>query len=68
MRTEIWESDPFSPRKGDLLVTIDTDYRFERHDELFLTVRGQRIKVRVISVRVDIEDNTLKRELLVLKL
>ena len=68
MRTEIYESDPFSPQKGVLLVTLDTDYRFERNDELFLSSGGKRMKVRVINVRVEITGDSMRRELLVLKL
>jgi hypothetical protein len=68
MRTEIYESDPFSAQKGTLLVTMDTAYRFERNDELFVTSGGKRMKVRVINVRVEITGETMRRELLVLKL
>ena len=68
MQTEIWESEPFSARKGALLATIHTDYRFERNDELFVNTSHARLKVRVINVRVDIDGDRLRRELLVLKL
>jgi hypothetical protein len=68
MRTEIYESDPFSAQKGTLLVTIETPYRFERNDELFISSAGRRIKVRVINVRVEIDGQAMRRELLVLKL
>ena len=68
MRTEIYESDPFTPQTGALLQTIHTDYRFERNDELFLTINGRRAKVRVIHIRVELEPEGLRREVLVLKL
>ena len=68
MRTEIYESDPFTAQKGSLLTTLDTDYRFERQDELFLTAGGKRLKVLVIHVRVEITGDRMQRELLVLKL
>ena len=68
MKTEIYESDPFSPQKGALLTALDTDYRFERNDELFITTGGKRIKVRVIHIRVDIDGDQLRRELLALRL
>lgn len=68
MRTEIYESDPFSPQKGNLLATIDTDYRFERNDELFLSSGNKRLKVRVIHIRVEINGAAMRRELLVLTL
>lgn len=68
MQTEMWESDPFSAQKGALLLTLDTDYRFERNDELFVHAGGKRLKVRVIHVRVEVNGTTMRRELLVLKL
>lgn len=68
MRTEIYESDPFSPQKGALLLTLDSDYRFERNDELFLTGGDRRMKVRVINVRVEINGTAMRRELLVMKI
>ena len=68
MRTEIYESDPFSAQKGTLLVTLDTDYRFERNDELFINSGGKRLKVRVMNVRVEINGQDMRRELLTLKL
>lgn len=68
MKTDIYESDPFSAQKGALLVTLDTDYRFERNDEIFLAGPGRRMKVRVIHVRIEIAGDRMSRELLVLKL
>lgn len=68
MQTEIYESDPFSGSRGTHLASLDTEYRFERNDELFLTVGGRRLKVRVTHVRLELEGETLRRELLVLKL
>ena len=68
MKTDIYESDPFSGSRGTHLVSLDTEYRFERNDELFLTVDGRRLKVRVTFVRLELDGQTLRRELLVLKL
>lgn len=68
MHTEIYESDPFSAQRAGLLATLDTPYRFERNDELFLNAGGKRLKVRVIHVRVEINGSAMRRELLVLKL
>lgn len=68
MITEIYESDPFSPRKGRLLAKVDTEYRFERNDELFVHTGSTSIKIRVMHVRVSIQDGTLQREILGLKL
>lgn len=68
MHTEIHESDPFTARKSALLATLDTDYRFERNDEMFLTVDGKRVKVRIINVVVELTARGLRRELLALRL
>jgi hypothetical protein len=68
MKTEIYESDPFSGSKGTHLASIDTDYRFEKNDEIFLNTGGRRLKVRVTYVRLEWSDSGLKRELLAMKL
>lgn len=69
MRTEIYESDAFTAQKSALLVTLETPYRFERNDELFITPGGgKRVKVRVMNVRIEIDGQQMRRELLVLKL
>lgn len=68
MQTEIYESDPFSGSRGPHLASMETDYRFERNDELFLTAGGRRIKVRITHVRLEWDGTSLRRELLALKL
>jgi hypothetical protein len=65
MKTEIFESDPFTGRKGRSLGGFDSDYRFEKNDEFFLKNLG---KFRVIMVRLDIGETDMRRELHVLKL
>lgn len=66
MRTEIFEADPFSGTKSKQYLTIETDYRFEARDEIFLTLTdGKRIKVRVTHVRVEVAADGLRRELIV---
>lgn len=67
MKTEIWESDPFTPKKGRLLTTLDTDYRFEKGDEFFFDA-PERLKVRVMVVQLRINGATLTRDVLALKL
>lgn len=69
METEIWESDPFTAKRQNLLATLDSEYRFEKGDEIYID-RGQRpLKVRVIDIRVHIKDDGgLSREILALKL
>jgi hypothetical protein len=68
MKTEIYESDPFSGSKGTYLASIDTDYRFEKNDEIFLNAGGHRLKVRITYVRLEWDNNGLKRELLAMRL
>ncbi len=67
MKTQIFESDPFSPRKAALLVSMDTEYRFEKGDELVIDLGGSTTKVRVMDVRVHIDSGVLSREILALK-
>jgi hypothetical protein len=65
MKTEIYEADAFTGRKGARLGELDSDYRFERNDEFFLKGGG---KYRIIMVRMDISDGVMRRELHVMKL
>lgn len=70
METEIFESDPFTAKKQNLLAKVSTDYRFQKGDEVYIHGKdGRRTKVRLIDVRVHIQDDgRLTRELLALKL
>lgn len=69
MQTEIFESDPFSPKKGKLLATLSSEYRFEKGDEVYFDDAPSRLKVRIIDVRMHIKgDASLYREILALKL
>lgn len=68
MKTDFYESDPFSPRKAALLISLDTDYRFEKGDELVINATGRSLKVRIMDVRVNISTGSLSREVLALKL
>ena len=69
MKTEFYESDPFSPRKAGLLLSIDTDYRFEKGDELFLDEGGGRgSKIRVMGVVIRVQSGVISREILALKI
>jgi hypothetical protein len=67
MKTEFFESDPFSPRKADLLVAFDSDYRFEKGDEVVIDTGNRTTKVRIMDVRVRIKSGELSREILALK-
>ena len=68
MQTEIFEADPFGGGKGQHLATLNSDYRFERNDELFLSTGGRRLKVRVTFVRIEWDGAELQREILALRL
>ena len=69
MKTEIWESDPFTPKKGALLATLTTEYRFQKGDEVYFDDAPSRLKVRIIDVRVHVKGNgDVHREILALKL
>jgi len=68
MKTEFFESDPFSPRKADLLIAIDSDYRFEKGDEVYIDQGNRTTKVRIMDVRVHVKAGELSREILALKL
>ena len=68
MKTEFFESDPFSPRKTELLLSIDTDYRFEKGDEVVIEVGSRTTKIRVMDIRVRVSSGLLSREILALKL
>ncbi len=69
MKTEIYESDPFTPKRGRLLATLATEYRFEKGDELFFDDEPGRLKVRIMSVQVHVKANgNIYRDILALKL
>jgi hypothetical protein len=69
VKTEIYESDPFSPRKGRLIATLSTEYRFEKGDEIFFDDEPGRLKVRIIGVQVHVKGNgDVYRDVLALKL
>jgi hypothetical protein len=69
MKTDIYESDPFTPQKGRLIASIESDYRLQKGDELYFDDEPGRLKVRVIDVRVHIKGNgDVQRDVLVLKL
>jgi hypothetical protein len=67
LKTEIYEVDPFTSRKDKLITTIDSDYRFERQDEILID-GARSMKVRVINVVVRLAGGEMQRELLVMKL
>ena len=69
MKTEIYESDPFTPKKGRLLATVASEYRFEKGDEMFFDDQPERLKVRVIAIQMHVKGNgDIYRDILALKL
>lgn len=69
METELYESDPFTAKKQNLLVSFTSDYRFQKGDEVYIHQgEGRPLKVRLIDVRVHIQQGgRLTREMLALK-
>ncbi len=70
MKTDFYEADPFSGSKGEHYCTIDSDYRWEKGDEVWIETGGRgRIKLRVTWVNVTVGANgVVTRDLLGLKL
>ncbi len=67
---ELYSSDAFTAKKEELLSRFESEYRFEKGDELYVERGGERpLKVRVIDVRLYVgEGGSLKSELLAMKL
>jgi hypothetical protein len=69
VKTNIYESDPFTPKRGRLLASLETEYRFEKGDEVFFDDEPERLKARIISVQIHIKGNgQIQRDILALKL
>jgi len=69
VKTSFYEADPFSGNRGDHYLTIDTDYRFEKNDEVWLDLANDRVKIRITWVYVTVaEDGQMERDLLGMKL
>lgn len=68
MKTSFYEADPFSGSKGEHLCTIDSDYRWEKGDEVWIEEKGRKVKLRVTWVQVSVKDGVVTRDLLGLKL
>lgn len=70
MEVEIYASDAFTAKKEELLSRFESDYRFEKGDELYIDRGEERpLKVRLIDVRVYInQGGSVKSELLAMKL
>ncbi len=68
MKTSFYEADPFSGSKGEHLCTIDSDYRWEKGDEVWIEEKGRKVKLRITWVQVSVKDGVVTRDLLGLKL
>jgi hypothetical protein len=68
MKTSFYEADAFSGSKGEHLATIESDYRWEKGDEVWIEAGGRRTKVRITWVNVTVSDVVVTRDLLGLKL
>ena len=68
MKVEIYEADPFTQRKDKLLTTLNSDYRFQKGDEIFIVEGGRSVKVRVSYVLVRVTGGTVEQELLALRI
>jgi hypothetical protein len=68
MQTEFYEADAFSGSKGQHLASIDSEYRWEKGDEVWVEAGGRRTKLRITWVNVTVKDGVVSRELLGLKL
>jgi hypothetical protein len=68
MKTDFYEADPFGGSKGEHLASIDSDYRWEKGDEVWIENGGTRVKIRISWVNVTVRDGEVSRELLGLKL
>lgn len=69
MKTSFFEADEFTGSKGQHYATIESDYRWEKGDEVWLEISEGRFKLRITWVVVNVAvDGTVTRELLGLRL
>ncbi len=70
MKTSFYEADEFTGSKGRHCATIESDYRWEKGDEVWLETADEgRLKMRITWVVVNVAaDGTVTRELLGLRL
>ena len=69
MKTSFYEADEFTGSKGEHWLTIDSDYRWQKGDEVWLETAGKRFKIRITWVVMTVRENgEVTRELLGLKL
>ena len=66
MKTSFYEADQFTGTKGKHYLTIDSDYRWEKGDEVWVEEpSGAKTKLRITWVVVNVAaDGVVERELL----
>ena len=69
MQTSFYEADPFTGDRRDHLLSLESDYRWEKGDEVWVETAGGDVKFRVTWVVVRVAaDGTTTREVLGLRL
>lgn len=69
MKTSFYEADAFTGTRGAHFVTILSDYRWEKGDEVWVESPGGRVKLRITWVNLTVHANgEVERELLGLRL
>ena len=70
MQTSFYEADQFTGSKGKHYLTINSDYRWEKGDEVWMEEStGERSKLRITWVIVNVTaDGVVERELLGLRI
>ena len=69
MKTSFYEADAFTGSKGEHFATVDSDYRWEKGDEVWVENQNGRVKLRVTWVNVTVKlYGTVERDLLGLTL
>ncbi|TAK34236.1 MAG: hypothetical protein EPO21_10320 [Chloroflexota bacterium] len=63
MITNIYEVDAFTGRRGKLVMTIESDYRFEKGDEFVIDQGGGHLALRVMKVRMILQPDEIRREI-----
>lgn len=63
MVTNIYEVDAFTGRRGKLVMTVESDYRFEKGDEFVVEQGGGHLPMRVVKVRVFLQPDKSRREM-----
>jgi hypothetical protein len=68
VKAEIYQADAFTQRREKLLTSLETEYRFQKGDELFIEEGERPQKMRVIFVQVRIKGGELQQEILALRI